>query len=60
MEALFESVCEEKSIKLGKVAQPIRVAITGSTISPSIHETLMLLGKGQTLTRLERCLAQRG
>jgi glutamyl-tRNA synthetase len=48
------ATAEELSLKLGKVAQPIRVAVTGGTISPPIDITLKLLGKGQTLGRLER------
>jgi glutamyl-tRNA synthetase len=41
---------------MGKVAQPIRVAVTGSTISPSIYDTLAFLGKAKTLARIDRCL----
>ncbi|MFQ5590964.1 MAG: glutamate--tRNA ligase [Phycisphaerae bacterium] len=59
LEAFFHGVCDEKNIKLGKVAQPVRVAVTGTTISPSIHDTLVLLGKERTIARLRRCLAQR-
>lgn len=40
-------------LKLGQVAQPIRVAVTGSTMSPSIDVTLELLGKDTTLKRLQ-------
>lgn len=43
---------ENMDIKLGKVAQPIRVAVTGNTISPPIDETLYLLGKDKTIERL--------
>jgi glutamyl-tRNA synthetase len=42
---------------LGKVAQPIRVAISGNTISPPIVETLEFLGKAATLRRIDRCIA---
>jgi glutamyl-tRNA synthetase len=58
LEAFFQAVCEEKAVKLGKVAQPVRVAVSGTTISPSIHETLVLLGKERTIARVKRCLAQ--
>ena len=37
----------------------IRVAVTGTTISPAIHETLLLLGQAKTLARIDRCLAMR-
>ncbi len=41
---------------LGKVAQPLRVAVTGTTISPAIYETLAILGKVSTVNRIKRCL----
>ena len=56
---LFESVCKERDTKLGNVAQPVRVAIAGSTISPSIHESLAMLGKAHTIARVQRCISQR-
>ncbi len=43
---------------MGNVAQPIRVAITGSAVSPPLGETLAVLGHGTTLARIDRCLAQ--
>lgn len=57
LERFFEKVCEHHSVKLGKAAQPVRVAVSGTTISPSIHETLNMLGKDRTLARIERCVA---
>jgi glutamyl-tRNA synthetase len=42
---------------MGKIAQPIRVALTGNTVSPSIDITLELVGKERTLTAIERALA---
>lgn len=45
-------VAETHDLKLGKVAQPIRVAVTGGTISPPIDITLELIGRERTLTRL--------
>ena len=50
------SVTEAMSLKLGKVAQPIRVAVTGDTVSPSIDITLELLGRNKTLQRLDAVL----
>jgi glutamyl-tRNA synthetase len=41
---------------LGKVAQPLRVAVSGGTVSPPIFDTLAILGKDSTLTRMRRCL----
>ena len=59
LEAVIEQFCTEQDIKLGGVAQPIRVAATGTAVSPPIYDTLAALGKDQTLTRIRRCLAQR-
>ncbi|MBP5232046.1 MAG: glutamate--tRNA ligase [Planctomycetes bacterium] len=47
----------DKPMKLGQVAQPLRVAVTGGVVSPGIGETLFLLGKEETLKRLDRTLA---
>ncbi len=58
LKSFFKAVCEEKGVGLGKVAQPVRVAVSGTTISPSIEDTLMLLGKDYTMSRIERCVAQ--
>ena len=44
-------------VKMGKVAQPLRVAVSGSGASPSIDVTLQLVGKWRTLTRIDRALA---
>jgi glutamyl-tRNA synthetase len=59
IEAAINKYCEQKSLGLGKVAQPIRVAISGGTISPPIFETLAFPGKESTLARIDRCLALR-
>jgi glutamyl-tRNA synthetase len=42
---------------LGKIAQPVRVAVTGSSVSPPIDATLALLGRERTLTRLDAGIA---
>jgi glutamyl-tRNA synthetase len=47
---------EEADLKLGKLAQPVRVAVTGTTVSPPIDQTLELLGRTRTLARLARAL----
>lgn len=53
---VITAVCETCSVGLGKVAQPVRVAVTGGTQSPSIDETLVLLGKTKTLARLKHAM----
>ena len=59
LEALINRVCDEKGIKLGNIAQPLRVAVTGGTISPSIFESLEMLGKARTTARIRRCIESR-
>ncbi|MGD2110406.1 MAG: glutamate--tRNA ligase [Phycisphaerae bacterium] len=59
LQRFFEDLCKEHDVKLGKVAQPIRVAVSGTTISPSIHDTLHMLGRERTLARIDRCLSIR-
>lgn len=43
---------------LGKVAQPLRVAVSGGTVSPPIFDTLAILGKQSTIARVARCIGQ--
>ena len=48
----IEATATDFAVKLGKVAQPLRVAVTGSTISPPLNTTLRLIGKERSLARL--------
>ena len=52
IEQVFGDIIAERDIKLGKVAQPVRVALTGSTVSPGIYEVIDVLGRDVTLARL--------
>ena len=56
-EAVVEAVADSLDLKLGKVAQPLRVALTGQGASPGIGETLMLVGRDRALARIDRALA---
>ncbi len=56
IEKIFMDIVNEKGLKLGQVAQPVRVAITGNTVSPGIYEVLEIVGKEKTLKRLRRLL----
>jgi glutamyl-tRNA synthetase len=56
IEAALHSLAEERQIGLGKVAQPLRVALCGSTISISIFDAVEILGKEKVLVRLDRTL----
>jgi glutamyl-tRNA synthetase len=53
---VLESLAQEKALGLGKIAQPLRVAVSGGTVSPPIDATLALLGRTNTLARLDRVL----
>lgn len=50
---IIQDVTVELDLKLAKVAQPLRIAMTGNTISPPIDQTLSLLGKKKVLVRLQ-------
>jgi glutamyl-tRNA synthetase len=56
IEKVFVSLVEKHKTKLGNIAQPVRVAITGKTESPGIFEVLEIVGKGKTLKRLEKAI----
>ncbi len=58
IESVIQAFCERNALGMGKIAQPIRVAVSGSTVSPGIGDTLALLGRDRTLARIRRCLAQ--
>jgi glutamyl-tRNA synthetase len=48
----------EGNAGVGQLAQPLRIAVTGTGVSPGIAETLAILGRDTTLARIDRCLAQ--
>ncbi len=58
IEDMLRALAEEHKVGLGKVAQPLRVAITGSTISPPIFDSVQLLGKEKTLVRIDNTLTK--
>jgi glutamyl-tRNA synthetase len=58
--ALIAGVAERAGAGLGKVAQPLRVAMTGGTVSPPIDLTVALIGRERVLARLRRALAHAG
>ena len=53
-EAAFKEVMETAGLKMGQLAQPVRVALTGRTASPGIFEVIDLLGRERTLARLRK------
>lgn len=56
IEAAFGRVMEDHEIKLGKVAQPVRVALTGGTESPGIFELIEAMGKDRVIKKLDRAI----
>jgi glutamyl-tRNA synthetase len=56
VEAALRGVVESTGTKPGKVFQPVRVAIAGQTVSPGIFETVALLGREETLSRIDAAL----
>ncbi|MDZ7580887.1 MAG: glutamate--tRNA ligase [Deltaproteobacteria bacterium] len=53
LQRAFETVMEKTGLKLGKIAQPVRVALTGRTASPGIFEITAIIGKDRVLSRLQ-------
>lgn len=56
LKVALDDFAAERNLKLGDVAQPIRVALAGVAVSPPIHDTLWLLGKEESLRRLDEAL----
>jgi glutamyl-tRNA synthetase len=56
VQTALEGVVEQRGLKAGKVYQPVRVALAGTTVSPGIFETVSVLGREQTLRRLDATL----
>ena len=56
LEKTFISFLEEKEIKLRKIAQPLRVALTGKTASPGIFEIMQVLGKEKVIHRIRKAV----
>ena len=53
IEQIVRSFAEEEQLKLGKVAQPLRAALTGRSISPGVFDVIETLGRDETLARLD-------
>jgi glutamyl-tRNA synthetase len=57
MEEALRTLAEERAISGGKIFQPLRVALTGLTVSPGIFDVLLYVGRERSLTRLSRAVA---
>jgi glutamyl-tRNA synthetase len=60
IDAALKSAAAALGEGIGKLAQPLRVAITGTAVSPSIDHTVYLAGRERTLARIDRALAHVG
>jgi glutamyl-tRNA synthetase len=58
IEREFAAVLEEHGLNMGQLAQPVRVALTGSTVSPGIHDVIAVLGRERTVQRLRTAVRQ--
>jgi glutamyl-tRNA synthetase len=56
LEEIFKEVVAQKGIKLGALAQAVRVALTGKAVSPGIYEVVKILGRDEAMQRLSRAL----
>jgi glutamyl-tRNA synthetase len=60
LEASLRALAEQKGISAGKVFQPLRVALTGMTVSPGIFEMLVQMGRDLSLRRIDKALIALG
>ncbi|MBI5213210.1 MAG: glutamate--tRNA ligase [Nitrospirae bacterium] len=58
LERVFHAFADERGIKLGAVAQPVRVAVTGGAASPGLFEVLEIVGKEKVLKRLSKVISE--
>jgi len=56
IENVFKKVMEKTGLKLGKIAQPLRVALTGKTVSPGIFEIVDVIGKKTVISRIKKAI----
>jgi glutamyl-tRNA synthetase len=60
LEKLFHDAAERRALGLGKIAQPARVALTGGTASPGMYDVIQILGREETLRRLDEAIRVAG
>jgi len=56
VEVVLRRIVDEEGVKPKEVFQPLRVALTGTTVSPGIFESVAALGRDETLARLDKAL----
>ncbi|MEO5378869.1 MAG: glutamate--tRNA ligase [Magnetococcus sp. DMHC-6] len=57
LQAAFDRTLQAHDLKMGQLAQPVRIALTGTPVSPGIHEVVLVLGQQKSLHRLQAGLA---
>ena len=57
LEPILHDFTEQKELKLGKIAQPIRIALTGGSASPGLFDVMAILGKTTVIQRIRRVIA---
>ena len=60
IDKVLEEVAAKREIGMGKVGQPLRIAVTGSAMSPGIGDTMMLVGRDRTLSRIQKAIEHFG
>jgi len=60
LEQQLSAITAELAVGLGKIGQPLRIAISGGTVTPPLYETLAILGKDRVVRRVEICLQRQG
>ncbi|NNE62863.1 MAG: glutamate--tRNA ligase, partial [Gammaproteobacteria bacterium] len=53
---VIESVTQELDLNMGKVGQPLRVAVTGGSFSPPIDQTIAMIGRERSLRRISKAI----
>ena len=56
VQGVFQQVLTRFNLKLGQLAQPVRVALTGGTVSPGIYEVITVIGRDRTIARLDSAI----
>jgi glutamyl-tRNA synthetase len=56
IEQSVKDFCEQHEVGMGKVAQPIRVAVTGGPVSPPLGQTLAIIGRDSCVARIDACI----
>jgi len=58
IEGVLERIGDARGLGMGQIAQPLRVALTGTAVSPGLGDTLALVGRDESLRRIDRCLRE--